>query len=120
MPGLIVDGNRYEVSAGKRLVKALTEDAGTDQLHACGGKAKCTTCRVEFISGNPDRMTEAEKAVRQAKGITDPSIRLSCQVQCDTDMEVRVISRLAGSNRIDAGSPVADQIEPAPVWAAVE
>jgi ferredoxin len=30
-------------------VLALEQDAHVDVLHACGGNARCTTCRVEFI-----------------------------------------------------------------------
>ena len=38
MPRLTVQGmGEFEVSAGKRLVNALTDDAKVDQLHACGG-----------------------------------------------------------------------------------
>ncbi|HBE68224.1 MAG TPA: (2Fe-2S)-binding protein, partial [Planctomycetaceae bacterium] len=52
MPRLTVEGQgEYEIEEGKRLVLALTEDAGTDQLHACGGNARCTTCRVEILDG---------------------------------------------------------------------
>ena len=36
-----------------------------------------------------------EKAVREAKGLEDPQIRLSCQLLCDHDMTVEVISRFA-------------------------
>ena len=36
MPKLTVEGaGEFEVAAGKRLVLALTDDAGIDQLHAC-------------------------------------------------------------------------------------
>ena len=116
MPQLTVENvGTFEVPAGKRLVLALTEDAGTDQLHACGGKAKCTTCRVEFVAGEPDRMTKAERDVLAAKGVTQPGVRLSCQIPVDRDMTVRVVSRFAGSGRKDAGSPVAPQLEPQPV-----
>ena len=113
MPKLIVEGaGEFEVSSGQRLVLALTE-AGIDQLHACGGNARCTTCRVEFIAGEPSKMTQAEKdclAARQLSGV-----RLSCQVLCEQDMEVRAISRFAGSGRKDAGSPVDPQLKPEPV-----
>ncbi|HXD86526.1 MAG TPA: 2Fe-2S iron-sulfur cluster-binding protein, partial [Urbifossiella sp.] len=85
-----------------------------DQLHACGGNARCTTCRVEFIAGEPERMTEAEKTVLAAKGAT--GVRLSCQIACDGDMSVRCISRLAGSGRADAGKRPLDDIMPPPVW----
>ena len=115
MPKLTVEGTApVDVPAGKRLVLALTDEAGADQLHACGGNARCTTCRVEFVAGEPDRMTEAEKAVLAAKGRT--GVRLSCQMTCDADMTVRLISRLAGSGRADAGKRPADDITPPPVW----
>ena len=114
MPTVTVDGEKsFEVEAGKKLVLAI-EDAGIDILHRCGGNARCTTCRVEFVAGEPDKMTEAEKAVLAAKGVT--GVRLSCQIACDHDMSVRCISRLAGSGRADAGSRPADQITPPPVW----
>lgn len=117
MPKLTVEGaGQYEVPQGKRLVLALEQDAGIDQLHACGGQARCTTCRVEFVKGEPDRMTVAERDVLAARGVS--GVRLSCQIACDQDMTVRVISRLAGSGRKDAGHPPAEQIEPPAQWVA--
>ncbi|HEY3965597.1 MAG TPA: 2Fe-2S iron-sulfur cluster-binding protein [Planctomycetaceae bacterium] len=115
MPKLTVEGaGQCEVPQGKRLVLALTQDAGIDQLHACGGNARCTTCRVEFIEGEPDRMTVAERDVLAARGLS--GVRLSCQIVCDRDMTVRAISRLAGSGRKDAGHEPAAEITPPPAW----
>nr|MCS5616968.1 2Fe-2S iron-sulfur cluster-binding protein [Pirellulales bacterium] len=52
MPKLTVeDVGTFEVPAGKRLVNALVDECGVDQLHACGGFGRCTTCRVEFVEG---------------------------------------------------------------------
>lgn len=114
MPKLTVEGvGTFEVAEGKRLVLALIEDAAIDQLHACGGNARCTTCRVEFIDGEPDKMTQAERDVLKARGLS--GVRLSCQIPCHGDMTVRAISRFAGSGRKDAGSPVAQTIQPEPV-----
>lgn len=115
MAKLTVEGaGTVEVPQGKRLVLALTDEAGIDQLHACGGNCKCTTCRVEFVAGEPSQMTEAEKNKLADKGLT--GVRLSCQIACDHDMTVRAISRLAGSGRADAGGRPDDQIQPPPVW----
>jgi len=115
MPKLTVDGiGDFEVPASKRLVLALEDEAGIDQLHACGGNARCTTCRVEFVAREPEAMTEAEKQVLAARGLS--GVRLSCQILCDHDMTVRAISRLAGSGRADAGKRPADAITPTPVW----
>jgi ferredoxin len=111
MPTLTVDGvGEFEVPQGKRLVLALMDEAGIDQLHACGGKARCTTCRVEFLAGEPSTMTDAEKQVLAARGLS--GIRLSCQIAVDHDMTVRAISRFEGSGRKDAGPRPADNIEP--------
>ena len=115
MPKLTVEGvGEFEVPQGKRLVLALEDEAGVDQLHACGGNARCTTCRVEFVSGEPDRMTQAEKNTLAARGLT--GVRLSCQILCDHDMTVRVISRLAGSGRANAGNRPDDAVQPPPTY----
>ena len=114
MPKLIVENaGTFDVPEGKRLVLALEDEAGQDQLHACGGNARCTTCRVEFVAGEPDTMTVAEKTVLAAKGAT--GVRLSCQILCDHDMTVRAISRVAGTGRPGPGNRPADTIQPDPV-----
>src|SRR5438034_6686105 len=114
MPNITVEGvGTFEVPEGKRLVLALEDEAKIDQLHACGGNARCTTCRVQFLAGEPDKMTVAEKSVLAARGLS--GVRLSCQIVCDHDMTVRAISRLAGSGRPDAGNRPADDIQPQPV-----
>ena len=60
MATLTVEGyGAFDVPAEKRLVLALVDEAGVDQLHACGGNCRCTTCRVEFVSGEPSRFTKA-------------------------------------------------------------
>lgn len=114
MPELTVEGvGTFTVPAGKRLVLALTDDAHVDQLHACGGNARCTTCRVEFVAGEPERMTVAEKHALAAKNAT--GVRLSCQILCDHDMTVRCISRLAGSGRPGPGNVPTAEMQPQPV-----
>lgn len=115
MPKLTVEGfPSVDVDAGKRLVLAMEEDAGVDILHACGGNARCTTCRVEFVSGAPSKMTRAEKSKLEERGLT--GIRLACQITCDEDMTVRAISRLEGSGRPDPGKKPESTIQPSPEW----
>lgn len=114
MPKLTVEGfGTFDIAAGTRLVRAL-EQNGVDVLHACGGNARCTTCRVEFVSGEPSRRTQAERERLEARGLT--GVRLSCQITCEADMTVRAISRLEGSGRPDPGPTPADTITPAPEW----
>jgi ferredoxin len=115
MPKLTVEGyGTFDVPSEKRLVLAIEQDAHVDILHACGGNARCTTCRVEFIDGEPTRRTEAEQQVLAAKSLT--GVRLSCQIVCDHDMTVRAISRLEGSGRPDPGRTPEPTITPPPVW----
>src|SRR5215213_8177633 len=115
MPRLSVEGfPSVDVPEGKRLVLAIEQDAHVDILHACGGNARCTTCRVEFVAGEPPMMTVAERMVLAAKGVSN--VRLSCQILCDHDMTVRAISRLEGSGRPDPGGPPAPEITPPPEW----
>jgi ferredoxin len=103
-----------DVPDDKRLVLAIEQDVGVDILHACGGNARCTTCRVVFIEGEPDRMTVAERDRLAQRGLT--GVRLSCQILCDHDMTVRAISRLEGSGRPDPGPTPHTEITPTPVW----
>ena len=78
MPKLTVENvGAFDVPEGKRLCSALEENAKVDQLHACGGNARCTTCRVEFTAGEPDKMTEAEKNLLAARGLSGDSFKLS-------------------------------------------
>jgi ferredoxin len=121
MAKLTVEGfDTVDVEDGKRLVLAIEQDAGVDILHACGGNARCTTCRVEFISGEPTRMTRAEQMKleekRQAEGAALQGVRLSCQIVCDHDMSVRALRRLAGSGRPDPGKTPEPTIQPPPEW----
>ena len=50
-------------------MNALIDECKIDQLHACGGFAKCTTCRVQFTGGEPTKITQAEKDLLQARGL---------------------------------------------------
>jgi ferredoxin len=115
MPKLTVEGyGTFDVADNKRLVLAIEQDANVDILHACGGNARCTTCRVEFIEGEPSRMTAAEKERLEQRELS--GVRLSCQIVCDHDMSVRAISRLEGSGRPDPGRTPEETIQPPPVW----
>jgi ferredoxin len=115
MPKLTVEGyGVFDVADGRRLVLAIAQDSNVDILHACGGNARCTTCRIEFIEGEPSTYTAAEKDRLTARGLS--GVRLSCQILCDHDMTVRAISRLEGSGRPDPGGPPHTSITPPPQW----
>ena len=115
MPKLTVEGYApVDVVDGRRLVVAMEQDAGVDVQHACGGGGRCTTCRVEFISGEPEQMTQAEQERLSQRNLT--GVRLSCQIRCDQDMTLRAVSRLEGSGRADPGPTPSEDIDPPPTW----
>ena len=82
----------FQAEPGKRLVLAI-EDAGIDILHRCGGKAKCTTCRVEVLAGDPGPMGELERDRLAAETGLAENVRLSCQVRVRDDLRVHVINQ---------------------------
>jgi ferredoxin len=91
----------FEAGAGRKLVLCL-EDNGVDILHRCGGNARCTTCRVEVLSGDPGEIGEAEKTILATKTDLNDHTRLSCQVRVHDDLHVNVVNQ-ASVKGIDAG-----------------
>lgn len=97
MPTVTVEGEKsFEVEPGKKLVLAI-EDSGIDIMHRCGGNARCTTCRVQVIAGDPPPMGELERERLAREGSLGPDIRLSCQIRVASDLTVRVLNRAAAA-----------------------
>lgn len=117
MPTLTVNGQTVEVTPHTRLVQAI-ETAGVPIGHRCGGKARCTTCRVTFRSGEPETYTRAEfaKLRLDQPGAEAPGYRLSCQLLCDRDMDVEAVMTLANQSWSDTGPAVAATVEPEAAW----
>lgn len=117
MPKITVDNyGAFDVPEGMRLVRAL-ESSGVDVLHICGGFARCTTCRVNFIEGEPERMTNAEYIKLTEKGWIG-QVRLACQILCDHDMAVSPVMTLNASGMTDPGPTPRDEITPPAQWRA--
>ncbi len=92
----------FEVGQGRKLVLCL-EDNGVDILHRCGGNARCTTCRVEIMGGDPGEIDEPEKAILATKTDLGDHTRLSCQVRVIDDLHVKVINQ-ASVRGMDPGT----------------
>src|SRR6476646_6995674 len=100
----------FECEAGTRLVLAI-EDAGIDILHRCGGNARCTTCRIEVIDGDPGPIRDAEAAILATKTDLNERTRLSCQIAVEDDLRVKIIKQ-ASVMAIDAGPRPTDKMTP--------
>jgi ferredoxin len=96
-------GGVVKAAEGRRLVLAL-EDAGQDILHRCGGNARCATCRVEILAGEPTPITEFEELRLAELSGREATTRLSCQVRVTSDLSVRICNRLSAKPELgDAG-----------------
>ncbi len=114
MPELTVNDKTAKFSRDKRLVLAI-EEMGIEIGHRCGGNARCTTCRVEFISGEPPEMTRAEfekLASRELLG----QVRLSCQLTVSQDMEVKPLMTKETEGWDDTGPRPNDEVVPEARW----
>jgi len=97
MPNVTVEDEKtFPVEAGTKLVLAI-EDAGIDIMHRCGGNARCTTCRVQIVAGDPSPMAELERDRLAREESLGPDIRLACQIRVESDLTVRVLGRAAAS-----------------------
>jgi ferredoxin len=117
LPKLTIDGQSHDVQAGKRLVLAI-EEAGVHIGHRCGGNARCTTCRVEFQSGEPTTFTRAEWDKLKERDLLG-QFRLSCQIVCDHDMAVHPVMTLetqASAGWTDTGPAPEPTVTPEASW----
>jgi ferredoxin len=116
VPKVEVEGvGSFDVPEEKRLVLAIEEDAGVDILHRCGSYAKCTTCRIEYLEGEPERMTRAELEVLRSRDLLG-QVRLSCQAVCDHDVKVRVLMTVTSTGLDGPGNKPEPEITPPPEW----
>ena len=75
---------------GKTLLQHF-HDHHVDWMHACGGKGRCTTCKVIVKSGMPtlEPLTPAEIRYRSINAL-GPEERLSCQIKVPDDIVIVV------------------------------
>ena len=97
----------FEAPKGRKLVLAI-EDAGIDILHRCGGNARCTTCRVEILAGDPGEMAELERNRLAVEVDLADNVRLSCQIRINDDLKIRVVNQ-ASVRGMDAGPRPLDE-----------
>jgi ferredoxin len=116
MPTVSVNGKSGSYDTNKRLVLAI-EELGVAIGHRCGGNAKCTTCRVEVVSGEPETMTRAEYDKLKEKGLLG-QVRLACQLTCSQDMVLNALMTLDNQTWTDTGPHPAETVMPEAVFLA--
>ena len=83
------DDLSFDVDSGETLLQAGLR-SGVAFAHACGGRAKCSTCRIWVVEGldSCHERNELESAMAERLGFS-PEMRLACQLRPDTDLRVR-------------------------------
>ncbi len=104
----------YEAREGERLVRAI-KDGGSDIGHRCGGYARCTTCRVRIIDGNPPVMTRAEYDKLQDRNLLG-EVRLACQIVVEADIVVDPLMTVSAMGWSDPGPLPEETVTPEPEW----
>jgi adenylate cyclase len=91
MPKVTFQNDRIIEQADPNLTLLQTAlGAGIAHVHACGGNARCSTCRVMVHEGleNLSPRNTAEQKLAHKKGL-EPNIRLACQAKATGDCRVR-------------------------------
>jgi adenylate cyclase len=81
-------GKIIPISRGQSLLEAMRV-AGVDHASVCGGRARCTTCRVQVSSGvEALPAPTAMEALALARIRAAPGVRLACQCYPMSDIDI--------------------------------
>ncbi|HWN90581.1 MAG TPA: 2Fe-2S iron-sulfur cluster-binding protein, partial [Verrucomicrobiae bacterium] len=112
---LLPAGRTLDVEAGSSILKAA-HAAGVDIEATCGGRGRCTSCRVKFVAGTIPPPTIMDE-VQLGDALVREGYRLSCQcrisdavtVQVSPPVDERTFQILGGER--PEGAPVPVRIE---------
>ncbi|WP_143198385.1 adenylate/guanylate cyclase domain-containing protein [Bradyrhizobium sp. AS23.2] len=81
------NGKTVRVPKGLSVLEASLRH-NVPHASVCGGRARCSTCRIRIIGDHGDlpEPSQREAFVLSRVGTTDPSIRLACQLRPTSDL----------------------------------
>lgn len=83
------DAQEVPVGEAQSLLEALLA-GGVPLAHACGGKARCSTCRIEVREGLPNCAPRTDDECALARRLALPDqVRLACQTRITGPVSVR-------------------------------
>jgi adenylate cyclase len=86
---LLPDGTQIETSEQETILRAILR-SGIGQAHVCGGKARCSTCRILVLEGLHHCSPRSAKEQRVAEKLHfPPDIRLACQTKISGPVSIR-------------------------------
>jgi adenylate cyclase len=82
------DGRRIDVGRGATLLEA-SRAAGVPHASVCGGRGRCSTCRVRIVRGQDHLPPPSEDELRVLQRIgAGPTTRLACQARPTGAVEI--------------------------------
>lgn len=83
------DHKEFDIAAGETILEAALR-ADIPHAYACGGNAKCSTCRIWILEGHDhcEAPGERERALSEPLGF-GPEMRLACQTRVAGDVRLR-------------------------------
>lgn len=98
-----VDGPTIKLASGKTLLEA-SRAAGIAHASVCGGRGRCSTCRVRIVEGLKKLPpASGAEAITLESIDAPPNIRLACQIRPTSSLTVALVS-----HRNTPGPPQAD------------
>ena len=84
-------GKSFETADFSKSILFLLQNEGIDWMHACGGKGRCTTCKVIVLEGENNLRPSTSAELRyQKQGLLHAGERLACQVKICGDVTLKV------------------------------
>lgn len=88
-----LDGPAVEFTPGMTLLE-ISRSAGVPHASLCGGRGRCSTCRVRIETGLASLSPPAGVEAATLRAIdTPPNVRLACQIRPSNALTVAVVSR---------------------------
>src|SRR5437867_12525205 len=86
---ILPDNQAVAIGSEETILQASLR-AGIPHTHACGGHARCSTCRCLIVAGleHCARRNGPEQLMAERLNLT-PQIRLACQTRVTGDVSVR-------------------------------
>src|SRR5947209_19598291 len=106
-PGDARTRRELTVAAGTSILKAA-HDGGIDVTATCGGRGRCTSCRIKFVAGTIPPPTLADE-VQLGDDLVREGYRLACQCRLEEPLTVQLAPPLdeQASQILGAGPSVA-------------
>jgi 2Fe-2S ferredoxin len=80
----------FEHSSEKSALQIIHENQ-TDWMHSCGGKGKCTSCKMIIIDGMSNLSAPTEPEIKyKEQGRLGAKERLACQSHLNGDITIKV------------------------------